>query len=114
MLLTPFLRRESSLKLLSYERYRPPSSEVAAKTFRFILEELCGAVLCFFLFIFYNFSSSGERCNFAVKMQKCFVEYETFPDCVVLLLIHAERFLLLQLHIKSVHLLQHELTFIMK
>ena len=36
-----------SLKLLSYERYRPPSSEVAAKTFRFILEELCGAVLCF-------------------------------------------------------------------
>lgn len=92
---------------------------MAAKSFRFILEELCGAMLCFFFVyilkeVSFYFSSSGERCNFALKLQKCFVEYETFPDCVLLLLIHAERFLLLQLHIKSVHLLQHELTFIMK
>ena len=64
--------------------------------------------------VFFYFSSSGERCNFAVKLQKCFVESETLPDCVVLLLIHTEHFLLLQLHIKSIHLLQHELTFIMK
>ena len=67
MLFTPFLKVEVSSEAAKLRAILPPSTEVHAKTFRFILEELCGAVLCFFLIFLKEvsvyFRCSGERCN---------------------------------------------------